>query len=64
MMAQDRDLVPDLARHVAADFRGHVREVAVYADAFVSLNGRPAQRIIDPRVGLGGAAGAPWILPR
>jgi hypothetical protein len=28
-MAQDRYLVPDLARHVAADFRGHVREVAV-----------------------------------
>jgi hypothetical protein len=47
------DLILQFARYTAGRYRaaGH-REVAVYADAFVSLNGRPAARLIDPRVDL------------
>lgn len=40
------------------------QELAVYVDAFVSLNARPSQRIIDPKVNLAQAAPfGPWLLP-
>lgn len=54
--------------HLIADQyrRGGVADVEVRADAWVSMNGRPAQRIIDPTVDLAAQsrtlAPAPWIL--
>ena len=62
---------PDLlhaAAHLVADrFRTAAGEPAVYADAFVSFLGRPAQRLVDPHVDL---AALPrtlghqaWVLP-
>jgi hypothetical protein len=68
MMAPQPDLVLQAAHVVAADFRARgVREPAVYVDAFASLNGRPMQRLIDPRANLAvqhdGFANKPWILP-
>lgn len=62
------DLIVQLAQQVAAEYRaaGHP-EVAVYADAFVSLNGRPAARLIDPAVDLSrvrrGLGADAWVLP-
>ena len=47
------DMILQLAKHVGSDFltrTGH--PVRVYADAFVSLNGRPAARLIDSHVDL------------
>ncbi|MBL9111967.1 MAG: HTTM domain-containing protein, partial [Myxococcales bacterium] len=47
------DLILALAHRIASDFRaeGHA-DVEVRADAWVSLNGRPAERMIDPDVDL------------
>jgi len=64
MMAQDPFMVRALARHVAADL--HARgsgEVAVRADAFAALNGRPVQRLIDPHVDLTAPVPPGWIVP-
>lgn len=62
------DLVLQLAHHIVRDLeaRGH-RDVQIRADAWVSLNGRPSTRMIDPTVDLAqvddGVAPATWILP-
>lgn len=52
-MAGQPDLIRQLAHTVARDFaeRG-VPDVEVRVDAWVSLNGRPARRLIDPSVNL------------
>lgn len=68
MMAPQPDLVLQAAQLVARDYRARgVSEPAVYADAFASLNGRPMQRLIDPRVDLArqtdGLTAKAWILP-
>ena len=66
-MATEPDLVHQAARTIAAEERDRGHEVEVRVDAWVSLNGRPAQRLIDPTVDL---AHEPrdvwsddWILP-
>ena len=61
------DLIVATAHLVADQYRRTgVAEVEVRADAWVSMNGRPAQRIIDPTVDLAAQsrtlAPAPWIL--
>ena len=67
-MSGQPDLILQLAHHVARDFdaRG-VGPVEVRADAIVSLNGRPAARLIDASVDLAkiddGLERASFILP-
>ena len=62
------DLILDYAHILADEYRarGH-QGVQVRAEAFVALNGRPSQRLIDPDVDLAawprGWAPRPWILP-
>lgn len=62
------DLILQLAHRIADDFRarGHT-DVEVRVDAWVSLNGRRAQRMIDPDVDLArvrdGFAKATWVTP-
>jgi vitamin K-dependent gamma-carboxylase len=52
-LAQDPRLIHALAQQIARDARERSgREVAVYADAFATLNGRPAQRLIAADVDL------------
>jgi hypothetical protein len=67
-LGQSPDMVLELARRIAEDFRTRGIEVEVYADAFVALNGRPSQRLIDPNVNLAAErdslAPSPWILPK
>ena len=61
-------MIAAYAQHLAAQFRarGH-RNVSVYADAWASLNGRPAQRLLDPDSDLAGQrallTGDPAIVP-
>lgn len=67
-MSEQPDLILQLAHHIGADFEARgVGPVSVHADALVSLNGRPAQQLIDPRVDLtqvrASFARAAWILP-
>jgi vitamin K-dependent gamma-carboxylase len=68
MLATQPDLILQYAHHLAAryeqDMPGAAMEVRV--DAFVSLHGRPARRLIDPDVDLArehdGLLPKPWIL--
>ena len=67
-MSGQPDMILQLGQHIGRDFqsKGH-RRVEVRVDAQVSLNGRPAQPLIDPEVDLmtieDGLAPAAWILP-
>jgi hypothetical protein len=64
MMATQPDMIADYARHLAAEARraGH-GDVEVRADVFVSLNGRPNRRFVDPDADLARSSRAP-VLPR
>lgn len=67
-MAGQPDMILQLAHRIRDDYdaRG-IGPVQVYADSLVSLNGRPAARMIDPARDLArtddGLARADWILP-
>lgn len=62
------DLIRDYAVQLKAQHAAEGRDVAVYAEAFVSLNGRPSQRLLradlDLTQPLGALDEAGWILPR
>lgn len=67
-MAGQPDMILKLAHHIRDDFDGRgMGPVQVYADSQVSLNGRDAQRMIDPVTDLAqvedGLSRAAWILP-
>lgn len=68
MMSTQPDMIQQFAWHVRDRFvaDGH-REVRVFANAWANLNGRPSQRLVDPRVDLGATRAslraAPWIVP-
>jgi hypothetical protein len=59
IMATEPDLIRQAAHAIAARQRARGREVEVRADAFVSLNGRPAARLVRGDVDL---AREPWRL--
>ena len=67
VMATEPDLIHQAALAIAADERAHGRVVEVRVDAWVSLNARPAARLIDPSVDLAAQPRDPWtddwILP-
>lgn len=66
-MSSEPELIRQAAHTLAALHRDAGERVAVFVDAFVSLNGRVAARIIDPEVDLSREPyrpfGQPWILP-
>jgi vitamin K-dependent gamma-carboxylase len=61
------DLILQLGRHIGAEFRARGEDVEVRADTLVSLNGRPAEPLIDGSVDLltltDGIGNARWITP-
>jgi len=66
-MSLQPDMILATSQIIAQDFRERgYQEVEVRADAFVSMNGRPARRLIDPEVNLAsqspGIGPKPWIL--
>lgn len=67
MMATQPDMIRSFAEYIAADFRARGHAVEVRGDVFASLNGRPHQRLVDPRVDLAhlgdATASTAWILP-
>lgn len=64
MMATQPDMIADYARHLAAEARQAGRgDVEVRADVWVSLNGRPSRRYVDPDADLARATRAP-VVPR
>lgn len=65
-MTTEPELIRQAAHAIAEREADHGRRVDVRADAFVSLDGRPAARIIDPDVDLAREPWRPhqpWILP-
>jgi vitamin K-dependent gamma-carboxylase len=66
-MATQPDMILAFAHELARRERSAGREVAVYADVFAVLNGRPPRRLIDPNVDLArerdGLTPKRWILP-
>jgi hypothetical protein len=67
VMSSDPELIRQAAHVIADRHRDTGTDVAVHADVFVSLDGRPAQRLVDPNVDLAREPwrpfGQPWILP-
>ena len=65
-MAYQPDMILETAHLIADDFAQQGRAVEVRADVFVTFNGRPAVRFIDPQVDLAQVAPSlapkPWIL--
>lgn len=67
--AQDKMMAtqPDLILQFAHELARRYGDVAVYADVWAVLNGRPVARLIDPTVDLAQEhdtlANKPWILP-
>lgn len=67
-MSTQPDLILQVAHHIARDFRARgVAAPQVRAEAWVSLNGRPAALLVAPDVDLAsvrdGLGPAAWILP-
>ncbi len=67
-MSVQPDLILQLARRIARDFEARGQgPVQVHAEAYVSLNGRPAELLLDPDVDLArevdGLAPKHWIRP-
>ena len=52
-MSFQPDMILEYAHYLGATFekRGF-KDVSVYADSYVTLNGRPSKRFIDPKVDL------------
>ena len=61
-MAYQPDMILAAAHMIAAEYARRCIEVEVRADAFASLNGRRAARLVDPNVDL--ARVKPGILPK
>ena len=66
-MAYQPDMILETAHFIADDFKQQGRDVEVRADVFVTFNGRPPVRFIDPDVNLAriapGLAPKLWIVP-
>jgi hypothetical protein len=62
-MAQDPALVQQAALYLAAESRASGHDVAVYADAIASLNGRRAQPLIDPSADLTAELPSRFVVP-
>lgn len=65
MLATQPDMIHDFARAVAARIaRAERTPVAVHADVWVSVNGQPARRLVDPAVDLSRETlPDSWLLP-
>ncbi|NJW52208.1 HTTM domain-containing protein [Salinimicrobium oceani] len=62
------DMIWQFAQHLEKEFQQVGKEVEVYVDSKVSVNGRPYKPFIDPKVDLAAQkwdhfGHAPWILP-
>lgn len=62
MMLMQPDLIVQFAKHIGQEYQSKhaYSEPAVYADVFVSLNGRPSARLIDPTRNLLDLSPSPW----
>ncbi len=69
MMSTQPDMIHEYALELKRRFEARLGEpVRVFAEAWVSFNGRPRARLIDPAIDLGAEprtlSAKPWILPQ
>ena len=62
------DVMWQFAQHLKKEYAKNGMDIKVYVKAFVSINGKPRQRLIDPKVDLASVKWNPfkhqeWILP-
>lgn len=62
-MAQDPDMIRAFGAELARRLGSPGHAFAVHAEAFASLNGRPARLMIDPAIDLAGAVPDSFVLP-
>lgn len=63
------DMIWQMAQYIKNEYMKQGRNVQVYADSFVSINGRSMKRYIDPKVDLAAVpwnyfSACPWILDK
>lgn len=67
MMAVSPDMILEMAQMITRDEKKRGKDVEVRADVFVTMNGRPSRRLIDPETNLALEKDSlwprPWILP-
>lgn len=67
-LATKPDLIWQFAQHLEKDYAKQGREIEVYVESQLSVNGRPYVQYIDPHVDLAAEQWryfrhSPWILP-
>lgn len=67
-MSFQPDMILEFAHYLAADYRGKGWKMpAVFADSYVTLNGRPGRSLIDPKVNLAAEKESfrpkTWVIP-
>ena len=68
MMATQPDMIQQYAHFLSKELkRQGMKDMSIYADVFVTINGRPNKRLIDSTVDLASQPKTlmpkPWILP-
>jgi hypothetical protein len=64
MMAQDPEMIRQMALHLAEVLKAEGKQnYEVRADAWLTVNGHPSQRIIRPEINLAGSLPEDWIVP-
>lgn len=67
MMAVSPDMILEMAQMITRDEKKRGKDVEVRADVFVTMNGRPSRRLIDPATNLALEKDSlwpkPWIMP-
>lgn len=67
-MSFQPDMILQFAHHIAADYRQKGwKDPGVYAESYVTLNGRPSEKFIDPTVNLAAIGESfrhkTWVIP-
>ena len=68
VVATKPDIIWQFAQRLKNEYAKNGQEIAVYADCFVSVNGKPLKRLIDPEIDLASVKWntfkhSPWVLP-
>ena len=68
VVATKPDVIWQFAQRLKKQYESNGQEISVYADCFVSVNGKPLKRLIDPNIDLASVKWnafkhSPWVLP-
>lgn len=68
IIATKPDVIWQFAQRLNSQFTNNGQEISVYADCFVSVNGKASKQLIDPNIDIANVKWnafkhSPWILP-